>query len=94
MLFVGFQAPGTPGHAIQRARRGGGTVWLDGEEVPVRASVETLSGLSAHADRGELVRWLGAIPDVRKVALHHGEPEAQRGLRAWAAERIVGVTAR
>jgi metallo-beta-lactamase family protein len=79
VLFVGFQAPGTPGHAIQRAKRGGGTVWLEGEEVAVRASIETLSGLSAHADRGELLRWLRAIPDVRRVALHHGEPEAQRG---------------
>src|SRR5262249_28467500 len=66
ILFVGYQAAGTPGRAIQRAAARGGRVWLDHEEVKVRAEVETLSGLSAHADRRELARWLRAIPNVRK----------------------------
>ncbi len=83
LLFVGYQAEGTPGRAIQRAAARGGRVWLDHEEVRVRAQVETLSGLSAHADRTELARWLGAIPDVRRVALHHGEPHAQRSFVEW-----------
>ena len=86
VVFTGFQAPGTPGRAIQRAAKrehGAGTVRLDGEDVVVRASVETLPGLSAHADRGELGRWLRAIPAARRVALHHGEPDAQRALRAY-----------
>jgi metallo-beta-lactamase family protein len=83
VLFVGYQAEGTPGRGIQRAATRGGRVWLDHEEVRVRAHVETLSGLSAHADRRELARWLGAIPDVQQVALHHGEPKAQRSFAAW-----------
>jgi len=83
ILFVGYQAEGTPGRAIQRAAARGGRVWLDHEEVKVRAEVETLSGLSAHADRRELARWLNAIPNVRKVVLHHGEPKAQRAFAAW-----------
>jgi len=83
VLFVSYQAEGTPGRAIQRAATRGGRVWLDHEEVRVRAHVETLGGLSAHADRRELARWLGAIPDVQKVALHHGEPRAQRSFAAW-----------
>lgn len=89
LLFVGYQARGTPGRRIQdAARRGDGVVRIDGEDVALRASVETLSGLSAHADRGELVRWVRAIPDVRAVALHHGEPEAQKALaEALAAPR-------
>ena len=82
MLFVGFQAPGTLGAKIQRAARATNErerrVDVFGEETAVRASVETLSGLSAHADRRELMRWLKAIPGVRRVALHHGEVEAQR----------------
>ena len=53
--------------------------------VPVRATVETLSGLSAHADRLELLRWLRAIPSPRRIALHHGEPEAQLGFQRWAS---------
>jgi metallo-beta-lactamase family protein len=83
VLFMSYQAEGTPGRAIQRAATRGGRVWLDHEEVRVRAHVETLSGLSAQADRRELARWLGAIPDVQKVALHHGEPRAQRSFVAW-----------
>lgn len=89
VLFVGYQASGTPGRAILEAARrrddrgGVPTIWLDGEQVEVRASVEMLSGLSAHADRGELRAWLEAIPDVRRVALHHGEVEAQQGFVRW-----------
>jgi metallo-beta-lactamase family protein len=78
VIFVGYQAMGTPGRRIMESR--GGSVWLDGEDIPVRATIEVLSGLSAHADRRELARWLRAIPDVKRVALHHGEPEAQRAL--------------
>jgi metallo-beta-lactamase family protein len=83
VLFVSYQAEGTPGRAIQRAATRGGRVWMDHEEVRVRANVETLSGLSGHADRRELARWLGAIPDVERVALHHGDPKAQRSFAAW-----------
>ena len=92
VLFVGFQAPGTTGRAIQEAARGTrsgaiGTVRIDGDSVEVRASIETLSGLSAHADRGELGRWLDAVPSPRRVALHHGEPEAQHALARWLHDR-------
>lgn len=83
VVFVGYQAEGTPGRAIQRAATRGGRVWLDHEEVRVRAHVETLSGLSAHADRRELARWVGAVPDVQRVGLYHGEPKAQRSFAAW-----------
>ena len=85
VLFLGYQAEGTAGRAIQRAATRGGRVWIDHEEVRVRAHVETLSALSGHADRRELARWLGAIPDVQQVALHHGEPRAQRAFAAWYA---------
>jgi metallo-beta-lactamase family protein len=88
LIFVGYQARGTPGHFIQRAARAGSlnTVRLGGEQVTVRAKVATLGGLSAHADRDELVSWLGAIPGVRRVALHHGETRAQRALVQAVAE--------
>lgn len=87
VLFVGHQADGTPGRRIQEAARRGGTVSLDGEEVAVRARVETLAGLSAHADRKELAAWLGHLPAVRRVALHHGEVSAQDDFARWFAGR-------
>ncbi|MDX2021262.1 MAG: MBL fold metallo-hydrolase [Deltaproteobacteria bacterium] len=88
VVFVGFQAPGTPGAAIQAAKRTRDTVWLDHEAVPVNAHIESLSGLSAHADRKELWQWLSAIPHVKRVALHHGEIKAQESFAAWAARRL------
>lgn len=85
VLFVGHQAEGTPGRRIQDAAARGGEVDLGGERVRVRARIRTLKGLSAHADRDELLSWLGHIPNVRRVALHHGEVEAQRALVEYAA---------
>ena len=80
LLFAGYQAEGTPGRRIQNASKQGGAVWMDGQEVPVRCHIDTLQGLSAHADRKELAAWLRAIPDVKRVGLHHGEVSAQRAL--------------
>ena len=87
VLFVGYQAEGTPGRRIQDAARHGGHVRIDGEDVLVRAKVETLKGLSAHADRTELLAWLRKIPSVKRVALHHGDVSAQEGFAEWAASR-------
>jgi metallo-beta-lactamase family protein len=85
VLFVGHQAEGTPGRRIQDAAKHGGRVRIDGEEVTVRAKIATLKGLSAHADRKELLAWLRRIPGVTRVALHHGEVRAQDAFAAWAA---------
>lgn len=94
VLFVGHQAEGTLGSRIQRAD--GGTVRIEGDDVAVRASIETLRGLSAHADRRELVGWLSAIPSPARVALHHGDEDAQQAFAAWApgALRALGPLTR
>jgi metallo-beta-lactamase family protein len=92
VLMVGYQARGTPGLAIQSAGRKAKqqdpdddppTVRLDNEEIEVRADIQTLSGLSAHADRNELKSWIDAVPDVRRVALHHGEKDVQHKFANW-----------
>jgi metallo-beta-lactamase family protein len=87
LLFVGHQAEGTPGRRIQDAAAREGEVQLGGESVRVRARIRTLKGLSAHADRDELLAWLGHLPNVQRVALHHGDVEAQRALVEYAACR-------
>jgi metallo-beta-lactamase family protein len=79
VLFVGFQPPGSRGDWI---KRGGGTVKLLGEEVVVRAEIEEISGLSAHADRDELLRWCKSCSGrPGKVAVVHGEPGAAQKFR-------------
>lgn len=88
VLFVGYQGEGTTGRRIQQAAAQQGKVWLDGEEVMVRAKIATLKGLSAHADRKELLAWMRAIPDVRRVALHHGDVDAQEAFASWAPAQL------
>jgi metallo-beta-lactamase family protein len=73
VLLVGFQAAGTRGRALQEGAR---TLRLLGAEVPVRARIETLDGLSAHADQQELLDWLGHLErPPRQVWLVHGEED-------------------
>jgi metallo-beta-lactamase family protein len=71
VLLVGYQAPGTRGRRLQDGEK---TLWIFGEDIAVRARVETIHGLSADADG--LLRWLGtAARPPRRVFVVHGDPE-------------------
>ena len=79
ILLAGYQAAGTRGAALAAGAR---EVKIHGEHVPVRAEVVTLGSLSAHADRGELLRWVGKLPrPPKRVFVTHGEPVAADSLR-------------
>ncbi len=76
VLLCGFQAEGTRGRALQE---GAQTVRLHGEDVVVRARVESLDGFSAHADRQDLLRWLrGFAKPPRLLYVVHAEEPAAR----------------
>jgi len=78
VLFVGYQAAGTLGRLIQS---GADAVRIMGEEVRVAARIRTLDTYSAHADRSELLDWLGRHQPVGTgLVLTHGEPEALAAL--------------
>jgi metallo-beta-lactamase family protein len=86
VLLVGFQAAGTRGRALQDGKP---FLRMFGREIPVKARIETLDGLSAHADRGEIVAWLragGARPG--RIHLVHGEPDARDALAARLRETL------
>lgn len=77
ILFTGFQAAGTLGRRIVDGAR---SVKLFGENVPVRACVYTLGGLSAHADQAALLAWLRRFrSQPREVFVVHGEAETAKG---------------
>ncbi|HEY0971638.1 MAG TPA: MBL fold metallo-hydrolase [Gemmatimonadales bacterium] len=94
ILIVGFQAEHTLGRRIVERRE---SIRVFGDMVPLRARVEILNGYSAHADRNELLRWLDAVkatsPDLERVLLVHGEPEAQDALASALDERGFQATA-
>ncbi len=73
IMFVGYQAAGTRGHALVNGAK---SVRVYGEDVPLNAEVVHLDALSAHADREELLTWLGSCPESpRHTWVVHGEPE-------------------
>ncbi|MBV6415680.1 MAG: Ribonuclease [Steroidobacteraceae bacterium] len=78
VLFPGFQAQGTLGRRlIDGARR----VRIFGEDIPVRASIHSVNGLSAHADCHALLGWTSHFrrPPLRTFVVH-GEPPAAEAL--------------
>lgn len=78
VVLVGYQAHGSRGRAIADGAK---TVDIDGEAVPVRCHVHTLSGFSGHADRAELLAWakIAAKPGAKALVVH-GEPRAANAL--------------
>jgi metallo-beta-lactamase family protein len=77
ILLAGYQAQGTRGRALQDGAR---TLRIHGEDWPVNCRYETIHGLSSHADRSELLRWLHTAETMpRKVFVVHGEPESAEG---------------
>jgi metallo-beta-lactamase family protein len=83
VLFVGFQAPGTRGRLLVD---GATQVRLHGRDIPVAAQIEQIHAMSAHADAGEILRWLSGFARPPKMTyLVHGEPSALDTLAATIA---------
>ncbi len=71
VLFVGYQAEGTLGRALVEGEK---EVKLFGETVSVRANIEVLEGVSGHADKPGLIRWIqGFKAKPKRIFVVHGE---------------------
>ena len=78
ILIVGWQAPHTLGRRLVEKQK---EVKVFGESYQLRAQVETLNGLSAHADRSELLDWTGhLVKRPHHTFIVHGEDEAALAL--------------
>ena len=85
ILFVGYQAFGTLGRQILEKPD---TIRIFGEEHPLKARVEKISGFSAHADREELNRWISSLKTPpRKIFVTHGEEKSAAALGAFLTEQ-------
>jgi metallo-beta-lactamase family protein len=86
VLFVGYQADGTRGRALQD---GAQYLHIFGQQVPVRAQVVEMGQLSAHAGRSELLRWLSGFQAApRRAFLVHGEPVALNSFRGAIVDQF------
>jgi metallo-beta-lactamase family protein len=83
-----------PGGRGAWIKSGAPSLTLFGEEVPIRAVIEEISGLSAHADQAELLRWcreglaLSNNGKPTKVAVVHGEPESAQSFTSRLREEF------
>jgi metallo-beta-lactamase family protein len=74
VVFVGFQAKGTLGRIL--VDKAADKVMLFGEEIAVRCNIYSFRGMSAHADRDGLLKWVHAFEKKpEKVFVVHGEAE-------------------
>src|SRR5690606_40701246 len=81
-----YQAAGTRGASIAAGEE---AVKIHGEYVPIRAEVPAIHGLSAHADRDEILDWLaGFRTPPRRTFLTHGEPVPADALRRAIEQRF------
>ncbi|MCP4270413.1 MAG: MBL fold metallo-hydrolase, partial [Gammaproteobacteria bacterium] len=82
VLFVGYQAEGTPGRDIQRYGPKGGFVRLEGRKITIKAGVYTISGYSAHADQENLLDFVKGIKHKPKhIRIVHGDTDAKLALQ-------------
>lgn len=85
ILLAGYQAVGTRGAALAAGAK---EIKIHGQYVPVRAEVVSLGSLSAHADRTELLHWIGRLPrPPKRVFVTHGEAAAADSLRQAIEEK-------
>ncbi len=70
VVLGGYMAPGTRGRDMQEGRD---RIRIYGQDVPVRAHRASISAISGHADRSELLRWLKNLPAPKRTFLTHGE---------------------
>jgi metallo-beta-lactamase family protein len=78
VVITGFQAQGSLG---RRLVDGVDSIRVMHQEVPVKASIHTIGGLSAHADQSGLLKWLKGFKKApQKVFVTHGEEKSSSAL--------------
>jgi metallo-beta-lactamase family protein len=86
VVLAGFQAEGTRGWRLARGEK---EIKFHGRLWPVEAEIAMLDNMSAHADRGEIMSWLGHFTSPpRKTFVTHGEPAAAESLRRLIEDRL------
>lgn len=85
VVFVGYAARGTLARSIIDGAK---HIHLFGEDIPVRATIHTINGFSAHADCQELLDWHRAV-GARRTFLVHGEEDVMKAFAATLGDTQV-----
>lgn len=85
IVFVGYQAEGTLG---RRILDGAKKVKIFGEEIAVNAKIYNLHGLSGHADKNGLIKWISSFKKKpAEVMLVHGDAEVLKSFQQLLADK-------
>jgi metallo-beta-lactamase family protein len=84
VIIVGYMARGSLGRKLVD---GLDPIRIHGEEIPLRAKIHTVGGLSAHGDQDDLARWYECFENKPPVYLVHGEIEARDDFMTYLGER-------
>jgi len=84
LLIVGYCSPNTLGGIL---RQGVEKVKMFGEWKIVNMDIEIMDSFSAHADRGEIIEFLGNQKKLKKLFLVHGEPSKQMEFKKLLIEK-------
>lgn len=86
IVFVGFQAQGTPGRKIIEGAK---KIRIFSEDIAVKARIWTIGGFSAHAGQSQLLEWLSNFSNKNiPVFLVHGEPAIQDTLASLIKQKL------
>lgn len=95
VLFVGYQAAGTPGQVIQAYGPKGGYVDLDGERLDIKSGIASIGGYSAHADQEGLVKFAAEMQQwPTEIRIVHGERQAKQSLASLLRRLYAGRSVR
>ena len=82
VIFVGYQAKGSPGRDIQKYGPRGGYVFLNHDKIQINAGVHTISGYSAHADQSGLINFVKRMRHKpQHIRIVHGDDYAKEALQ-------------
>jgi len=86
IVFVGYQAEGTPGRKIVDGAK---TIRIFSEDIAIKAKIWTINGFSAHAGQSQLLDWLGTFQNKKmQVFLVHGETAEQDQLASMIRQKL------
>ena len=81
VIFVGYQATGTPGRDIQKDGSKDGYVYLDRQKITINAGIHTISAYSAHADQKDLVNFVKRMKvKPQYIRIVHGDERGKAAL--------------
>jgi metallo-beta-lactamase family protein len=85
VIFVGFQVEGTLGRSIIDGEE---YVKIYGEDIVVKAQIQTINGFSAHGDQDDLIEWIGNFSELKNLYLIHGESDKMESFSKVIKERL------